>query len=66
MKVINQVLMIVAGVSLIIAVLMGVNVISSDIMNISGRGFLELSMACSLWAIGNQVVKPFCGGGAEG
>ena len=66
MKVVNQILMVVSAIALIIAVLMGVNIIQSDIMNVSGRGFLELSIACSLWAIGSQVVKPFGGGGSEG
>lgn len=66
MNVINQILMLVSAIALIIAVLMGVNIITTDLLQVSGRGFLELSIACSLLAIGLQVVKPFGGGGAEG
>lgn len=66
MKVLSQILMIVSAIALAIAVLMGVNVIGTDIWLVSGRGFLELSMACSLFAIALQVVKPFGGGGSAG
>ena len=66
MKVLSQILMIVSAIALAIAVLMGVNVIGTDIWLVSGRGFLELSMACPLFAIALQVVKPFGGGGSAG
>ena|GEM_PF-1832771 len=65
MKVLVQILMVAAGVSLILAILMGFDIIKSDILNVSGRGFIELSMGCSLYAIGLHVAKPFGGGGAE-
>ena len=63
MKVILQILMVASAISLVLAILMGFNLIQSDIMNVSGRGFLELSIACSLYAIGLAVAKPFGGGG---
>lgn len=65
LKVLVQILMVAAGVSLILAILMGFDIIKSDILNVSGRGFIELSMGCSLYAIGLHVAKPFGGGGAE-
>jgi hypothetical protein len=64
LKVLTQILMAAAGISLILAILMGFDIIKSDILNVSGRGFIELSMGCSLYAIGLTIAKPFGGDGA--
>ncbi len=66
MKTVVQILMVAAGLALILAILMGFNLITSDIWNVSGRGFLELSIACTIYAIGVGVLKPFGGGNGEG
>lgn len=65
MNAINQLLLAAAGIAILLAALMGLNVIASDIMEVSGRGFLDLATACSLLAIALHLVKPF-GGGGEG
>jgi hypothetical protein len=62
MKTLNQLLLAAAGIAILLAALMGLNLIASDIMEVSGRGFLDLASACSLLAIALHVVKP-CGGG---
>lgn len=65
MKAINQILLAAAGIAILLAALMGLNVVQTDIMEVSGRGFLDLATACSLFAIALHLVKPF-GGGGEG
>ena len=59
MKIIALILMAVSAIALILAGLMGLNIIKTDLLNVSGVGFLQLSMACSLLAIAIHVVKPF-------
>ena len=67
MKIVVQILMAVSGIALILAGIMGLDIISNDILNISGRGFLELSIATVLYAVALHVIQPFGGqgGGAE-
>lgn len=65
MRIVVQILMIASAVSLVLAILMGFNLIAEDILNVSGRGFLELSVACAIYAACMQYLKPF-GGDGEG
>ncbi|MBB29120.1 MAG: hypothetical protein CME25_09490 [Gemmatimonadetes bacterium] len=53
-----------SAIALILAVLMAFDIIKTDILHVSCRGFIELSMGCSLYAIGLHVTKPFGGDGA--
>ena len=59
MKTIAMILMAISAIALILAALMGLNVIQTAILQVSGTGFLALSTACSLYAIGLHLVKPF-------
>ena len=61
MKMVAVVLMGISAIALILAALMGVNILRTPLLNVEGTGFLELSMACSLFAIAMRVVKPFEG-----
>jgi len=65
MKVVVQILMVISGISLILSALFWVNILQSDILNVSGQGFLSACVACAMYAIALQVTKPF-GGGGEG
>ena len=65
MNAINQILVAVAGLAIVIAALMGLDLIPTDLNQVSGRGFLDLAMACSLFVIAVHQTKPF-GGGGEG
>lgn len=58
MKAIATILMVISAIALILASLMGLNIITA-ILNVSGTGFLALSAACSLYAIGLHLIKPF-------
>lgn len=58
MKAIATILMVISAIALILASLMGLNIITA-ILNVSGTGFLALSAACSLCAIGLHLIKPF-------
>ena len=53
-----------AGIALIMAILMGFDIVETDVLNVSGSEFIALSMGCSLYAIGLNVAKPFGGDGA--
>ena len=50
---------------LILAVLMVFDIIKTDILHVSGRGFIELSMGGSLYAIGLHVANPLVGTGRK-
>ena len=65
MKIVNLVLMIISGISLIIGALFGLDIVKGAWLGVSGTGFLYLSMASSLYAIGLRMIKPFGGGGGE-
>ena len=65
MNAINQVLLAVAGIAILLAALMGLEIIPTDLNNVSGRGFLDLAAACSLFVIAVHATKPFGGGGGE-
>ena len=49
---------------MIMAILMGFDIVETDVLNVSGSEFIALSMGCSLYAIGLNVAKPFGGDGA--
>ncbi len=49
MKIIIMILLAVAALGLILAVLMGLNIIQTTLLNLDGRDFCLLSMACSLF-----------------
>ena len=66
MKVIILILLAVSAIALLLAALMGLNIITGHLMQVGGRGFLELSTACSLLAIALHIIKPIGGGGTEG
>ncbi len=63
MNAVILILMIASGIALIIGALFGLDIIQSAWLNVSGTGFLYLSMAASLYAIGLHIIKPFGGGG---
>ena len=65
MKIIIMILLAIAAISLILAVLMGVNLIQTTLLNLDGRDFCLLSAACSLLAIGLHIIRPL-GGKQEG
>ena len=65
MKIIIMILLAVAAIGLILAVLMGINFIQTTLLNLDGRDFCLLSVACSLLAIGLHTIHP-CGGKHEG
>ena len=62
MDTINKILVIAAGLSLIIGVLFGLDILHKAWLNVSGTGFLTLSIACSMFAIALHIIKPFSGG----
>ena len=69
MSILVKILMGASGVALILAILMGFNIVQGDLLNVSGRGFLELSIAGTLYAMGLHFITPFGGGdggGSEG
>jgi len=59
MKAVVMILMIASALALILAAMMGFNIGPENILGISGRGFLDLSMACSLFVIATHLAKPF-------
>ncbi|OGG55872.1 MAG: hypothetical protein A3F84_21300 [Candidatus Handelsmanbacteria bacterium RIFCSPLOWO2_12_FULL_64_10] len=59
MKTIVLILMLISAVALVLAALMGLDILKTAIMNVSGTGFLMLSIACSLYAIGLHFTKLF-------
>jgi hypothetical protein len=59
MRTIAQILMAVSAIALFLATLMGLDILKTAILNVSGTGFLMLSIASSLFAIGLHLVKPF-------
>ena len=65
MKPVVTVLMIASGIALILAAMMGFNIGPGNILAISGRGFLDLSIACSLFVIAVHLAKPFGNGGGS-
>jgi hypothetical protein len=65
MKTIVLILMVISAIALILAVLMGLNIIKTAIMNITGRDLVALSTACSMYAIGIHLTKPFEKGGTS-
>jgi hypothetical protein len=58
MKTIGMILMAVSAIALILAALMGVDIIKTAIWNVSGTGFLLLSIACSVHAVAIHILKP--------
>jgi hypothetical protein len=65
MKTINLILLAVSAIALILAVLMGINIIQTTLLNLDGRDFCLFSVACTLLAIGLHIIQPL-GGKQEG
>lgn len=59
MRTIAQIMMAISGIALFLAALMGLNILKVALLNVSGTGFVALSAACSLFAIGLHLIKPF-------
>ena len=58
MKIVTCILMAVSGIALLLAALMGLDIIKTDIWHVSGMGMCLFSLACSLYAIVLHLVKP--------
>ena len=58
MKIVTCILMAVSGITLLLAALMGLDIIKTDIMNVGGMGLCAFSSASSLYAIVLRFAKP--------
>ncbi len=59
MKIVILILMAASGISLVLAALMGVNLMTNSIWGVSGTSMCAFSAACSLYAGALRLVKPF-------
>jgi hypothetical protein len=59
MRITNLILLAISAIALILAALVGIQVLSALYLGVGGKGLCEFSAACSLLAIAFQVIKPF-------
>ena len=65
MRIVVQILMAISAIALILSALFWLNIREQAILNVSGQGFIWVSMACAIYALALHIIKP-CGGGGQG